>query len=318
MVDKVGDTCPNCKEPVKPHWKICPACETLLEPGKSKCPQCGSEIKSSWKICPECGNRLFCSNCGKSISSESHKCPVCENGLLEKKSGPAEYIDPFTEMEFVMIAGGKFMMGDTFGEGLENETPVHEVELSDFYMAKYPVTQGQYMRLVGENPSKFQKGENYPVEQVSWKKVAFFIRKLKAVNDNAFEFRLPTEAEWEYSARSGGRDEIYAGGREPAPVAWYEKNSKGSTHAVGYRRPNGLGLYDMSGNVWEWCQDNYREDAYQVHSKKNPVWIDNATDRVIRGGSWNLDVWSVRCARRMMFSPEFFAAGLGFRLVREV
>ncbi len=318
MVEKSGETCPNCNEPVKAHWKICPVCESPLEAVKIECPQCGSEVKSSWKVCPECGNRLICKNCGKRIPRESHKCPVCEQGLLEKKSGSAEYIDPFTGMEFIMIVGGKFMMGDTFGEGLADETPVHEVELSNFFMTKYSVTQGQYIRLIGKNPSKFQKGENYPVEQVSWKDVVLFIRKLNEVNDNAFEFRLPTEAEWEYAARSGGRDEIYAGSRDPAPVAWYWENSKGSTHPVGYRRPNGLGLNDMCGNVWEWCQDNYREDAYQVHPKKNPVWIDNTGDRVIRGGSWNLDAWSVRCARRMKFSPEFFAAGLGFRLVKEI
>lgn len=318
MVEKSGNTCPNCNEPVKPHWKICPACESPLAPVKAKCPRCGLEVKGSWKICPECGERLICGKCGNRIPPGNHKCPVCEKGLLEEKPRSAEYIDPFTGMAFVMITGGKFMMGNTFGEGLDDEMPVHGVELSDFYMARYPVTQGQYIRLTGNNPSKFQKGDNYPVEQVSCKDVALYIRKLNEINDHAFVFRLPTEAEWEYAARSGGKDEMYAGSQEPAPVAWYGENSKGSTHPVGYRRPNGLGLYDMSGNVWEWCQDNYREDAYQVHPEKNPVWIDNKGDRVIRGGSWNLDAWSVRCARRMMFSPTYFAPGLGFRLVKEI
>jgi formylglycine-generating enzyme required for sulfatase activity len=128
-------------------------------------------------------------------------------------------------------------------------------------------------------------------------------------------YGLPTEAQWEYAARSAGADDLYAGGDDIDAVAWYEANSQGTTHPVGQKRPNALGLYDMSGNLWEWCRDTYQPDAYDRHGGRNPVAASGGPDRVIRGGSWNLDAWSARCARRFNFRADFHGPGLGFRLV---
>jgi len=186
------------------------------------------------------------------------------------------WTDPVTGMEFIKVPGGTFMMGDILGDNKHNnEKPVHEVQLDDFYIGKYPVTQGQWKRVTGNNPANFQKGDDYPVEQVSWEDVQEFAEKLTEMNRGKYEFRLPTEAEWEYAARSGGKKERYAGGDDIDAVAWYEENSDssrnngkkerdaggddidavawhsgGSTHPVGRKAPNGLGIHDMSGNVW--------------------------------------------------------------------
>ncbi|MFZ7111220.1 MAG: formylglycine-generating enzyme family protein [Desulfatiglandales bacterium] len=220
-------------------------------------------------------------------------------------------------MTFLYVPPGRFMMGDTFGDGFENELPVHPVQMDAFFMGKYPVTQAQWEVLMGTNPSKF-KSRLHPVEQVSWADTHRFIEELTKADNGTFRFSLPTEAQWEYAARSGGREERYAGGGDVDAVAWYEDNAGESTRPVGLKAPNGLGLHDMSGNVWEWCQDNFQSDAYRRHHPQNPVFTGKGPDRVIRGGSWNLDAWSVRCARRFSFREDFLAPGLGFRLVMAV
>ena len=219
-------------------------------------------------------------------------------------------------MIFVPAPGGEFAMGDVSGEGVENETPVHTVRLRAFHIGRFPVTQGQWRRLMPENPSRFENPDR-PVEQVNFAAVQAFIQRL---NRNAGErrFDLPTEAQWEYAARSGGRDETWAGGEDPDRVAWTEANSRGASQPVGGLAPNGLGIYDMSGNVWEWCRDAFRADAYRLHRDRDPVVGTGGADRidrVIRGGSWNLDTWSARCARRFSFPEDFGGPALGFRLV---
>jgi formylglycine-generating enzyme required for sulfatase activity len=223
-------------------------------------------------------------------------------------------MDVICGMEMVPVPGGTFEMGDLFGEGMENELPVHRVGLDAFYIGRYPVTQDQWMRLQSENPSRFQGGD-LPVEQVTWYQARDFARQLTLAHNGRYRFDLPTEAQWEYAARSGGRAERYAGGDAVDPVAWNESNSGGRTHPVGANRPNGLGLYDMSGNVWEWCRDTFAADAYAHHNAHDPLMEAAGPDRVIRGGSWNLDAWSARCARRFSFRADMFGAGLGFRLV---
>jgi formylglycine-generating enzyme required for sulfatase activity len=217
-------------------------------------------------------------------------------------------------MEFVWVPGGKFLMGDTFGEGGENELPVHEVRLDAFFIARYPVTQSQWNRLMPENPSQF-RGNSLPVEQVAWDDIQVFIRKLTEANPDRKGFLLPTEAQWEYAARSGGRKQRYAGGNDADAVAWYEINSSGQSQPVGTKLPNDLGIFDMSGNVWERCQDRFSESAYDSHAVANPRWEKGGPDRVIRGGGWNLDAWSIRCTRRMGFSQDYAGPALGFRLV---
>ncbi len=227
------------------------------------------------------------------------------------------YTDPITGMNLVWVPGSTFSMGDTFDEGVEDERPVHEVKLFDFYMATCPVTQAQWKCLMAENPSSFV-GDDHPVERVTLSDVQTFIDKLNAASKSGLHFNLPSEAQWEYAARSGGKNELYAGGRDPEAVAWFDENSSGGTAPVANKAPNGLGLYDMSGNVWEWCRDLYHSDAYRRHSKNDPVCTAGDTDRVIRGGSWNLDAWSARCSRRFRFDPELFGPALGFRVVMTI
>jgi formylglycine-generating enzyme required for sulfatase activity len=217
-------------------------------------------------------------------------------------------------MQFVYVPAGTFMMGDGFEVGIENEKPIHPVQLDAFYIGKYAVTQAQWKRLIPDAPSYF-KGDTLPVEQVTWTDVHAFIQKLTESNKGTYRFQLPSESQWEYAARSGGKEEMYSGGFVADLVAWFDENSDGRTHPVGTKAANGLELYDMSGNVWEWCLDTFRADAYQRHDRKNPVCTDGGPDRVIRGGSWNIDAWSVRCARRFSFFGEYCAPGLGFRLV---
>ena len=305
-------SCLACGEPVKPNWKFCPACENPL--GSLVCPQCGMAVKENWKRCPECEFRLVCKNCSGRIPAGRDTCPNCDPAEKTDSSADSPIVEPVTGMELILVPGGRFLMGDLFEEGLENEKPAREVLLDAFYIGRFPVTQLQWCKLIPDNPSQF-KGENLPVEQVSWEQVRRFIRLLQDKTDQRFRLDLPSEAQWEFASRSGGREELYAGNDAADPVAWYEENSDGCTHPVGSKAPNGLKLYDMSGNVWEWCADIFREDAYQHLSGSNPVCTSGAVDRVIRGGSWNVDAWSCRCTRRMGFGPDFFGAGLGFRLV---
>ena len=304
--------CPVCAEPVRENWKFCPACETPL--GSLVCPRCKTEIRENWKRCPECEAVLICKSCGKRIPWGHTDCPDCKGAPSTSSVSEETILEPVTGMVFVRIPGGKFMMGDVLEEGGDNEKPVHAVALDGFYLGKYPVSQGQWQKLIPDIPCRF-RGDRLPVEQVTWDEVHGFIQKLSEANGGKDSFRLPTEAEWEYAARSGGKNQRYAGGDTAEAVAWFDENSDGTTHPVGEKAPNDLGLYDMSGNVWEWCMDTFLAGAYQRHQVRNPICTQEGPDRVIRGGSWNIDVWSVRCSRRFSFPCDFSGAGLGFRLV---
>jgi len=221
--------------------------------------------------------------------------------------------DTKTGMEFVYVPAGKFMMGDIFGDGFGNERPVYEVVLDGFYIGKYPVTQGEWEAVMGDNPSSFKKGDDYPVEAVSWDNVQGFINALiYKKNKDRYRFRLPTEAEWEYAARSGGKKEKYAGSDDVNAVAWYDENSGGTTHPVGKKLPNGLGIFDMSGNVWEWCQDWFGD--YPSSSVTDPKGPSSGSLRVLRGGSWNFIARDCRSANRYGGTPGPQYYHLGFRL----
>ncbi len=226
------------------------------------------------------------------------------------------FSDPKTGMEFVLLPSGCFLMGDTFGDGDLDEKPVHEVCIDAFYMGKYEVTQGQYQTVTGNNLSKFQKGDNYPVEKASWNDVQSFIRSLNGKSGR--KYRLPTEAEWEYAARSGGRSEKYAGGNDIDAVAWYSRNSGASTNPVGQKQPTGPGLYDMSGNVREWCGDWYDSGYYGNSPRNNPEGSSSGSDRVVRGGSWGGGAVDARATSRFAAAPGFVNVDLGFRLVLPV
>ena len=215
----------------------------------------------------------------------------------------------------VYVSGGTFTMGATSEQGSEadsNEKPTHSVTLSSFYICKYEVTQALWEAVMGSNPSNW-KGANLPVETVSWDDCQTFIRKVNALTGK--NFRLPTEAEWEFAARGGNnsRGYKYAGSNNIETVAWYNGNSGSKTHAVGTKSPNELGIYDMSGNVWEWCQDWY--DSYSSASQTNPTGASSGSDRVLRGGSWSYFARICRSSLRRYDAPDSRYDFHGLRLV---
>jgi len=217
----------------------------------------------------------------------------------------------------VVVKGGCYQMGDSFGDGSADEKPVHEVCVRDFQMGKYPVTQIEWVAVMGTNPSGEPScGETCPVENVSWNDVQEFIRRLNQRSGKSY--RLPTEAEWEYAARSGGRNEKWAGTSsesELADYAWYYNNSSYHSHPVGQKKPNGLGLYDMTGNVWEWMSDWYEEGYYARSPKDEPQGSATGQTRSLRGGFWGDLPRLVRVSRRISVAPTGHAPGYGFRLV---
>ncbi|ETR67126.1 MAG: hypothetical protein OMM_05309 [Candidatus Magnetoglobus multicellularis str. Araruama] len=226
------------------------------------------------------------------------------------------FIEPITGMEFIPIPGGCFEMGcgSWSHDGDLDKKPVHRVCVSSFYMARYEVTQNQWQTIMGSNPSHFSRcGGNCPVEKVSWSDVQNFIKRLN-MKSRLQGFRLPTEAEWEYACRSGGKNELYCGGGNIDVLGWYGNNSRLKTHPVGLKQPNGLGLYDMSGNVWEWCSDWYGN--YPDISVTDPGGASSGSYRVIRGGGWSGYAQYCRSAERSSGSPGSRHYYLGLRLSR--
>ena len=216
--------------------------------------------------------------------------------------------------EMVRVEGGTFRMGATSEQGSEacdNEKPVHSVTLSGYYIGKTEVTQALWKAVMGSNPSKFI-GDNLPVEMVSWDDCQEFIRKLNSMTGQ--NFRLPTEAEWEFACRGGNnsRGYKYSGSNNLGSVAWYDGNSGNKTHPVGTKAPNELGIYDMSGNVWEWCADWYGD--YSSGAQTNPTGPYGGSNRVYRGGSWNYDVGRCRSSNRDFYYPWIRDIILGLRL----
>ncbi len=226
------------------------------------------------------------------------------------------FTDPLTGMEFVLVKGGCYDMGDTFGDGYSDEAPVHRVCVKDFYIAKYVVTQDQWRKVMENNPSSFAGcGGNCPVEKVSWNDAQ---RYLYALNQRSGKsYRLPTKAEWEYAARSGGRKEKWAGTSnesELSEYAWYAANAVKQTHPVGRKRPNGLGLYDMTGNVWQWVADWYDGGYYKNSPQDDPKGSASDIHRVLRGGSWSSGPKDIRAGDRFNHGPDRRDNDMGFRL----
>ena len=228
----------------------------------------------------------------------------------------ALFVDSATGIQMAFVKGGCFQMGSVSGDGYDDEKPVHEVCVNDLYMGRHEVTQGQWQKVMGSNPSNFRNcGSDCPVEKVSWNDVQEFLRKLNSQTGK--KYRLPTEAEWEYATRSGGKDEKYAGtGNENTLVdyAWYKSNSEKKTNPVGRKKPNGLGLYDMSGNVWEWCDDWHGENYYANSPKDNPQGPAAGSARVLRGGCWGNDPNGTRTTNRYRNNPGKRYSFIGFRL----
>ena len=210
----------------------------------------------------------------------------------------------------VYVEGGTFTMGATTSR-YKDEKPAHRVTLSSFLIGKYEVTQEEWEAVMGDNSSRF-KGAKRPMESITWNKCQEFIRKLNAMTGK--QFRLPTEAEWEYAARGGrkSRNYKYSGSNILDDVGWYDGNSSNSTHDVGQLDPNELGLYDMSGNVAEWCADFY--GSYESSAQGNPLGLSSESSRVHRGGNW--DYWADCCRvlARSYNGPYMYADHIGLRL----
>jgi len=222
--------------------------------------------------------------------------------------------EPKTGMQFVWVPSGCFNMGSS--NGSKDEQPVHRVCFKKgFWMGKYEVTQAQYMRLMDSNPSEFKGDSSRPVENVNWNDSNDAAEELSYIAGG--RYRLPSEAEWEYACKAG-RDSKYCGpGGKPSRVAWYSDNSGNTTHAVGGKRANGWGLYDMSGNVWEWTQDCYN-DSYSGAPANGGAWkSDDCSKRVLRGGSWFYIPFDVRSADRDRVTTGYRGSDLGFRLVQD-
>jgi formylglycine-generating enzyme required for sulfatase activity len=247
---------------------------------------------------------------------------------------------------FVRINGGTFTMGSPANEPgrFDGEGPQHQVTVGSFYMGKYPVTQKEYQAVMGTNPSNF-KGDNLPVEQVSWYDAVEYCNKrsqkeglspaytinknqsdpnnkssydnvkwIVTVNKNANGYRLPTEAEWEYACRAGTTTAYNTGAAISVNTGWYSANSDSKTHPVGQKSANAWGLYDMHGNVWEWCWD-WKGDYTSV-AQTDPMGAASGTYRVGRGGSWDDSAEYVRSASRDYDNPSYRSSYFGFRLLR--
>jgi formylglycine-generating enzyme required for sulfatase activity len=246
---------------------------------------------------------------------------------MEKQVKKSKKID----ISLIYVSGGTFTMGCTVEQGedcWDSEKPAHRVTVDGYYIGKYEVTQAQWKEVMGDNPSSF-KGDNLPVERVSWDDIVGksgdymtihniqyyadgFIYKLNKLTGK--QYRLPTEAEWEYAARGGAysRGYKYSGSNALGNVAWHEDNSGNKTHPVGTKSSNELGIYDMSGNVWEWCSDWYGE--YSSNSPTNPTGFTTGSDRVIRGGSWGNGGGFCRVSLRYGVTPDSRYYFLGLRL----
>jgi formylglycine-generating enzyme required for sulfatase activity len=249
--------------------------------------------------------------------------------------------------EFLLIPAGEYSMEFNMGspesekDRFDNEGQIHHVKISKaFYISKYEVTQKQWRDIMSSNPSHF-KGDNLPVENVSWDDIQEFIKKLNK-NEGTDKYRLPSEAEWEYAARAGTTTRYsfevctikvcsfkaiindtttkYSFGDDESMVgeyAWDKNNSDSKTHEVGQKKPNPWGLYDAHGNVWEWVQDTYHS-SYDGAPTNGSAWEGYGSNRVARGGSWAYDAWVLRSALRYGFAPSNRYSDLGFRLLREL
>ena len=226
---------------------------------------------------------------------------------------PDDDSDPFAA-QMVLVQGGAYTMGCTAEQGIDciaDEKPAHSVTVSTFSISKYEVTQAQWQAIMGSNPSYFSGCAQCPVDQVNYEDIQAFLKRLNQRTGKSY--RLPTEAEWEYAARGGNKTKgyKYSGSNNIGRVAWYDENSGDKTHVVGGKAPNELGLYDMSGNVWEWCAD-----WYKGYPGSSSVHVQDYTGslRVLRGGSWNYDAGNCRVAYRSIGTPTDRHISNGFRL----
>ena len=260
---------------------------------------------------------------GKTNADLQRRINECKNPPVNPQSNTTRHS---AEPEMVFVQGGTFIMGCTSEQGNDcygDEKPNHQVRLSDFYIGKYEVTQKQWREIMGSDirqqrdkegttNSIYGEGDNYPVYYISWNEVQEFISRLNARTGK--NYRLPTEAEWEYAARGGNKSRgyKYSGSNMPLDVAWYKDNSVSTAHPVDTKQPNELGIYNMSGNVREWCYDWY--GAYSSASQTDPAGPSSGTYRVNCGGSWGVSAQFVRVSSRNYNTPDTRYSSIGFRL----
>jgi sulfatase modifying factor 1 len=233
--------------------------------------------------------------------------------LLPSLNGFCQSPKGFLEPSMITVEGGSFTMGSI--TGIANERPAHTVTLKSFYISKYEITQAIWQSVMESNPSHFKGCSDCPVEQVSWETIQEFISKLNQLS--AKHYRLPTEAEWEYAATGGNKSKNYrySGSNDPAEVAWYKVNAGKKTHPVGQKKPNELGIYDMTGNIWELCSDWYDSDYYKKSPATDPRNDNRSASRVSRGGSWrSMEPRLYNKARNRNVHDHHIANG-GIRLV---
>lgn len=281
------------------------------------------------------GLRVYSSDCMKWHNSiimskvpygaSSGTFTICAEG--EKSNILDLEIENTPPLDLVLIKAGTFMMGSDIG--WDNEKPIHEVAISsDFYMAKYEVRQKLWIAVMGDRDFEYS-GADLPAHGISWLEAIKFCNKLSELKDfdlyyviegdealinyGAGGFRLPTEAEWEYACRAGSVDE-FSGDGELNNMGWYSLNSGSKPHPVGQKTANAFGLFDMHGNVWEWCFDNFWADYYQYSEKVDPIGPSSGDRKVLRGGSWNSGASYARSANRMLSND--YQSSSGFRIVR--
>ena len=238
------------------------------------------------------------------------------NGGGESEDSSQTFTVNGVSFDMIAVEGGTFTMGATAeqaSDAYSDEKPTHQVTLSSYYIGKTEVTQELWQAVMGSNPSGFS-GANLPVEKVSWEDCQIFIAILNELTGKYF--RLPTEAEWEYAARGGSKSQgyKYSGSNTVDDVAWYPSNSSSKTHPVATKAPNELGIYDMSGNVLEWCSDWYSSSYYSSSSQYNPTGPASGSRRVYRGGSWGSSARLCRVSYRDYNGPSYRFYNLGLRL----
>ena len=256
------------------------------------------------------------SESGQILLAEHPAAPVAQTQAAgeEPNKAAADKLTNSIGMQLRLIKPGSFLMGSTRGD--TDEAPVHQVTLTKpFYIGAYEVTQAQYEQIMGSNPSHF-RGPQRPVEQVSWNDAQAFCQKLSAQENRSY--RLPTEAEWEYACRAGSTTEYYWGSSFYPRYAWSHDNSNAETHDVGQRLPNAWQLFDMSGNVWEWCQDRRGQYSPSGAAETDPTGPVEGNTRALRGGSWYSEADTCRSASRDKNAPDNRHHTFGFRVVLEI
>ncbi len=249
---------------------------------------------------------------GEAAKKAAEAAAAAKKAAEEAAAKKAEF-----SVEMVFVKGGFFTMGCTSEQRADcndDERPIQNVNLSDYYISKYPVTQRLWKKVMGTNPSYFS-GPELPVESVSWNEVQMFIKELNAITGK--KYSLPTEAEWEYAARGGikSRSQKYSGNNDLDKVAWYGDNSEQRTRDVGTKQANELGIYDMNGNVWEWVQDWKESYSSSKKLKTNPTGPSSGVSRAYRGCSWQDIALFCRVSRRGGSNPDYGSSFIGFRLV---